>query len=102
MDPLKLEYCKNNAAIYGVQDKIEFICGDFTKLSGSLEADVVFLSPPWGGPGYDKLAEQFDIQTMIPMDGLKLFEMAQRISPNIAYYLPRNVDLDQVSQWKIS
>ena len=29
-----------------------------------LQADVVFLGPPWGGPGY-KDAETFDIETMI-------------------------------------
>jgi trimethylguanosine synthase len=38
---------KNNAAIYGVQDKIEFIIGNYFDLIHGLKADVVFLSPPW-------------------------------------------------------
>ena len=29
IDPEKIAMAKNNAKIYGVQDKIEFICGDF-------------------------------------------------------------------------
>ena len=31
-------------------------------------ADVVFLSPPWGGPGYQN-ATVFDLKTMIALDG---------------------------------
>ena len=30
--------------------------------------DVVFLSPPWGGPNYTT-TRLFDLKTMIPMDG---------------------------------
>ena len=48
-------------------DRIEFITGDYMKLAPSLKADVVFLSPPWGGPDYSK-AEVFDIKTMMELD----------------------------------
>jgi hypothetical protein len=47
IDPKKIEMAKNNAAIYGVQDKIEFIIGNYFDLIHGLKADVVFLSPPW-------------------------------------------------------
>lgn len=40
---------KHNATIYGVTDRIEFIVGDFLTLVDKLKADVVFLSPEWGG-----------------------------------------------------
>ncbi|GFS17258.1 trimethylguanosine synthase-like [Elysia marginata] len=52
IDKNKLDMARNNAKIYGVADRIEFILGDFLKLAPSLQADVVFLSPPWGGPEY--------------------------------------------------
>ncbi|KAL7984296.1 hypothetical protein Chor_002866 [Crotalus horridus] len=68
IDPVKIQLAHNNAMVYGVADQIEFICGDFMKLASSLKADVVFLSPPWGGPEY-AAAEIFDIQTMISPDG---------------------------------
>lgn len=45
---------KNNAKVYGVEKYIDFIVGDFLELAPSLKADVVFLSPPWGGPEYVK------------------------------------------------
>uniref|UniRef100_A0A8C6YCQ3 Trimethylguanosine synthase n=1 Tax=Naja naja TaxID=35670 RepID=A0A8C6YCQ3_NAJNA len=74
IDPVKIQLAHNNAMVYGVADQIEFICGDFMKLASSLKADVVFLSPPWGGPEY-----------------------AAKITNNIVYFLPRNADVDQVA-----
>ena len=58
IDPIKIEAAKSNAKIYGVEDKIEFIIGDFFQVAPSIKADVVFLSPPWGGPNY-KNVENF-------------------------------------------
>jgi len=95
IDPVKIAYCKDNARIYGVEDKIEFIVGDFMQIAHNLRADVVFLSPPWGGPAYQS-KEVFDIETMIPMNGFKLMEAAKTVSDNISYFLPRNVDQNQV------
>lgn len=55
IDPKKIEMAKHNASIYGVADRIEFIIGDFLTLADSLKADLIFLSPPWGGPQYLKV-----------------------------------------------
>ncbi|XP_020668629.3 trimethylguanosine synthase [Pogona vitticeps] len=96
IDPGKICLAQNNAAVYGVADKIEFICGDFMKVASRLKADVVFLSPPWGGPEY-ATAEVFDVQTMISPDGFEIFKVSQRITNNIVYFLPRNADVDQVA-----
>ncbi|NWU81169.1 TGS1 synthase, partial [Onychorhynchus coronatus] len=91
IDPEKLSLARNNAEVYGVADQIEFVCGDFMVLAADLQADVVFLSPPWGGPDY-ATAEIFDIQTMICPDGYPF-----PITNNIVYFLPRNADIDQVA-----
>ena len=76
IDPAKIALARQNAAVYGVADRIEFIVGDFFQVVPQLGgADVVFLSPPWGGPEY--LEEDiYDIQTMIPMDGIEIFNTA--------------------------
>ena len=63
---------KHNASLYGVEDRIQFIVGDYMQLASSLKADVVFLSPPWGGPDYLE-ADVFDIKTMIELDGYASF-----------------------------
>lgn len=68
IDPTKIALAQNNARVYGVEDRIEFITGDYMKVASTIKADVVFLSPPWGGPGYSE-AEVFDIQTMMQPDG---------------------------------
>ncbi|KGL83079.1 Trimethylguanosine synthase, partial [Tinamus guttatus] len=97
IDPEKLTLARNNAQVYGVAEHIEFICGDFMVLAAQLKADVVFLSPPWGGPDY-ATAEVFDIQTMICPDGYPLIcVLSKMITNNIVYFLPRNADIDQVA-----
>lgn len=97
IDPLKLEMARHNAQVYGVADRIEFICGDFVKLSPSLQADVVFLSPPWGGPEYLQ-AGVFDLEScMAPLGGSNLYHIAKGITENVAMYLPRNINTDQLA-----
>ena len=92
----RLEMARHNAGIYDVAHKIEFIHGDFCALAPTLKADVVFLSPPWGGPAYAD-AEVFDVKTMMQPDGEWLFQLAKSITPSVAYFLPRNVDKSQAS-----
>ncbi|KAK1433484.1 hypothetical protein QVD17_10394 [Tagetes erecta] len=102
IDPKKIEYAQHNAAIYGVTDLIEFITGDCFILAQKLKADVIFLSPPWGGPEYVK-ARNFDINTMLkPHDGQFLFNVAKDVAPRIVMFLPRNVDVDQLAELSLS
>lgn len=71
IDPVKLELAYNNAQVYGVADQIEFIRADYMCIATDLNADAVFLSPPWGGPDYVS-ADIFDIKTMMNLDGYPL------------------------------
>lgn len=97
IDPTRLACAKHNAQIYGVENRISFILGDFFQLAPTLKADVVFLSPPWGGPEYIS-KKVFDIDSMIqPVSGRVMFNVASRITDNIAFFLPRNVDIEQVA-----
>jgi len=96
IDPEKIEMAKHNAAIYGVEDRIEFIVGDYFKIIPSLRPDVVFLSPPWGGPAYlDQ--DIFDLEDMGGMDGLEIYRVAKERTDNIAYFVPRNTDSAQLA-----
>ena len=58
-------------------------------------AEVIFLSPPWGGPGYIN-QEVFDLKEGIPLDGIEIFNAALQVTDNIAYFLPRNTNVDQI------
>lgn len=97
IDPKKIEMAKHNATVYGVADRIEFIVGDYLQLCVSLKADVVFLSPPWGGPQYLK-NETYDLENnLIPVAASELLTKTRQISDNIAIFLPRNSNTCQVS-----
>ncbi|KZT10193.1 S-adenosyl-L-methionine-dependent methyltransferase [Laetiporus sulphureus 93-53] len=145
--PVRLALARHNAAIYGVADRIEFIIADFlsfartlaeiqdfhnssqrtdeaatetsslTSSTKSRKIDVVFLSPPWGGPSYltdtlptangvkaevaaqpasTQLAE-YSLASIKPVHGKELFQLARRLTRNVAYFLPRNVNLEEVA-----
>nr|XP_040026228.1 trimethylguanosine synthase isoform X1 [Gasterosteus aculeatus aculeatus]XP_040026229.1 trimethylguanosine synthase isoform X1 [Gasterosteus aculeatus aculeatus]XP_040026233.1 trimethylguanosine synthase isoform X1 [Gasterosteus aculeatus aculeatus] len=96
IDPVRLDLARHNATVYNVADRIDFLQGDFLQLAPRLHGDVVFLSPPWGGPDY-LTAKVFDIKTMMQPDGFEIFRLAKLISDNIVYFLPRNADMDQIA-----
>lgn len=97
IDPKKIEMARHNAAVYGVEDRIEFIVGDFLVLAASLKADVVFLSPPWGGPQYMK-QETYDLeQHLQPVPASQLMTKSFQIADNVAVFLPRNSNTQQLA-----
>lgn len=68
------------------------------KILPTLKADAVFLSPPWGGPAYQN-SKTFDLKSMIPppLSALEMFRAARQVTPNVVFFLPRNVDAAQVA-----
>ncbi|CAE6458976.1 unnamed protein product [Rhizoctonia solani] len=115
ISPTRLAIARHNAEIYGVADRIEFILGDYVSLAGSLASlgrrvDVVFLSPPWGGPSYisgstetgpatdskDAHSSVYTLDNLLPISGAELFTISHKISRNIAMYLPRNTDVGEI------
>ncbi|KAI3440355.1 Trimethylguanosine synthase [Psidium guajava] len=102
IDPKKIEYAQHNAVIYDVDGKIDFVKGDFFILARNLKADTVFLSPPWGGPGYTKV-KTYNMKTMLkPHDGFFLFNIAKEIACKVVMFLPKNVDLNQLAELALS
>ncbi|KAF3917388.1 hypothetical protein ABW21_db0204188 [Orbilia brochopaga] len=100
-DETMLACARHNAAVYGVSEKIEFVKADFFEYAeqwkGDVDVDVIFLSPPWGGPSY-KHDEIFDLEAMT-YGGAKIYSAAQKITSEIVLYLPRNGDLNQVANY---
>ncbi|KAL1746592.1 RNA cap guanine-N2 methyltransferase-domain-containing protein [Schizophyllum fasciatum] len=131
-DPTRLALARHNAQIYGVADRIEFILTDYVafaeayinRASASSAStvrmiDVVFLSPPWGGPSYlqgtsrpaspvkngstaalatDAVDEHptYSLSSIRPIPGDELFRLTRKISRNVAYYIPRNTDVAEI------
>uniref|UniRef100_M1B8Z0 Trimethylguanosine synthase n=2 Tax=Solanum tuberosum TaxID=4113 RepID=M1B8Z0_SOLTU len=102
IDPKRIDLAQYNAAIYGVCDQIDFIRGDSFVLAPNLKADVVFMSPPWGGPDYLK-ERTFDMKTMLrPHDGNFLFSIGRGIASKVVMFLPRNVDINELAELSLS
>ncbi|MFC7337886.1 methyltransferase domain-containing protein [Haloferula chungangensis] len=53
IDSGRLAMARHNAKVYGVADRIRFHCGDACEVVSDLEADLLFVDPPWGEK-YDK------------------------------------------------
>mmetsp|Transcript_24872 Transcript_24872/g.34723 ORF Transcript_24872/g.34723 Transcript_24872/m.34723 type:complete len:212 (-) Transcript_24872:186-821(-) len=95
-DPVRMLCLRENARVYGVLEKITCILGDFMDIAPRLRADVVFLSPPWGGPEYAK-AQNFDLKTMMQPDGVEIFKRTvELVTENVAYFLPKNTSASQI------
>lgn len=101
IDPMKIKYAKHNAAIYNVADKIDFIVGDFFELCSSINADAVYLAPPWGGPKYSTLKEgkikYIMKDTSYSSTGKDLVESGLKISKNIAILLPKYANVNDLN-----
>eukprot|EP00892_Ulva_mutabilis_P003394 jgi/Ulvmu1/1426/UM011_0155.1 len=108
IDQDQLAMAKRNCQVYGVTHGVTWIHGDvFT--SHIEPVDVVFLSPPWGGPGADGHAV-FDATMQVDSLGRSIkdcIELACEClnqdslaltqtnadTPNVAVYLPRNTSI---------
>ncbi len=58
--------------------------------------DAVFLSPPWGGTGYNLLNE-YTLDLIFPDFGLLIAKSLQ-FSSNLMLFLPRNTSVDDLIQ----
>lgn len=102
-DALTTKCAKHNAEIYGVKNKIIFTTGDCfdvlaKRYTGYKDKAVIFASPPWGGPGY-KDDEVFNLSTMEPYNLSKLHISMTKTTPDVALYLPRTSNLNQLAKF---
>ncbi|KAL1406586.1 putative diacylglycerol O-acyltransferase tgs1 [Vanrija albida] len=107
-DPVRLRLARHNALHHGVADRIEFVLCDYVAWARAYaesgaekeHIDVVFLSPPWGGPEYLSFGADggplYPLSAVEPIPGDELFRLTAQVTPNIAYFLPRNVDVDEL------
>lgn len=98
IDQSRIDMLKNNASIYQVLDNIKIVHGDFLEVAkNEAGIDIVFMSPPWGGPDYVK-SRKYDIFSMITPDITKIMEVCNEITKNVVLYLPRTAHPAQVVQ----
>ncbi|KAI9439491.1 RNA cap guanine-N2 methyltransferase-domain-containing protein [Lactarius psammicola] len=116
--PTRLALARHNAALHGLAARIEFVLADFRTFAARIpnpaplspsalphpgasspparKIDVVFLSPPWGGPEYLS-APEYHLASTQPEPASELFRLARLLTPNVAFYVPRNTVLAEIA-----
>ena len=101
LSPHRLALARHNAEVYGVGDKCEWVEGDWLQLqrSASVQADVLFLAPPWGGVDY-QARDMYKLQDVeVAGGGRQLIRDGRKVrgvEGRVALSLPRNVDVEEV------
>lgn len=99
LDPKRLQMARHNAAVYGVEESIAFINGDVLQLLATLDADAVYLDPPWGGPARRRSPPFLlrDFHT----DGLALLTIALGCFDEVLLKAPPNFDLQELARFNV-
>jgi len=101
LDKARLEAAKHNAQIYGVADQITFVHGDafeVLQVEKNRHVDLVFMSPPWGGPLYAQLPVFDPCNHLFQGRGEELFKLARALTPYVVYFLPRQTNLFAIAR----
>lgn len=97
-DKKRLEMARHNARLYGAQNKIIFILGDFFSEAPKIKAEGIFLDPEWGGPEYKKLGS-FKLNDFIP-DGNKILKSSFKNFKKVALKIPDFFDFNELEKYK--
>lgn len=93
IDPLKTLAAKQNAEIYDVGHKIDFITADFFKMK-NLSGEIVFLNP--STVGYNSSSRPFSIKDNLKPDLGSLLGKSLQICPCVCMKLPKEVALEDL------
>ena len=94
----RLHMAQHNAQIYNAVHGIDFVLGDVFLVAPRLRPDLIFVSPPWGGPHYtyqDYMTLDSDLGHFI-LEMVKIMECPEMRDAQMMLYLPRNFDLSSL------
>ena len=106
----RINMASHNTRIYNVSTAVSFLHNDALEVMNEAilkgdrspfstrKVDMIFLSPPWGGPEY-RNAEIFDLST-VWVSGVTLIHVlntALKMCRNVAFFLPRNTNLQSLA-----
>ena len=95
LDKLKYDYLSYNLSILD-STNIQLYHGDSIAIIPTLQQDIIFLDPPWGGPNY-KDKKQIDLY----LSDIELSEVCRLLKScckYIALKVPTNFDLDKFTE----
>lgn len=99
LHPKRLQMARHNAAIYGVEELIDFRLGDFYAVAQATDTEAVNLDPPWGGFAY-KSKKHFTLADFSP-DGTELLSFCLRRYREVMFKTPATFDIAQLDQFGV-
>jgi len=99
IDLPRLRLAEHNAAVYEVADRIKFVHAEMEAICPVLATDVVFLSPPWGGPEAFNESNgrlKVDLRALGGFDCHELLRLSLQSSSKVAFYLPKSTPPGQI------
>ncbi|KAG8465075.1 hypothetical protein KFE25_012438 [Diacronema lutheri] len=98
IDAGRAELLAHNLRVYGISRRVDVLVGSFYELARGLRADTLFLSPPWGGPGYRR-DRAFDVEAQMspPLSAALELARTHRIARRCVAFLPRNSDRKRIA-----
>ncbi len=97
IDHDRIEMAKNNVRVYGLEDRVTFIEGDYFIEAPKLNAEALFFSAPWGGPDYSQ-KEKFTLADFSP-SGKDILDLAFKYFSKVVMQIPKNFDLSELDQF---
>lgn len=91
IDGARLAKARHNAAVYGVEGRIEFRLADVRAVLAGERFDAVYLDPPWGGLAALE-RPRFRLGDYV-VDGCTLLPLAFRAAPTVVLTAPPHFDL---------
>jgi trimethylguanosine synthase len=102
----RVELVRQNLLLWQSGASVDVRCGDFVALAegGEIEgADVVFVAPPWGGPGYARADGAFDPSSLslCAADGYlhsweRILGAARRVASRAMLFVPFSTNEPQL------
>jgi 16S rRNA G966 N2-methylase RsmD len=96
INPQTATILQHNIHAYGLDHVITVFCSDYIDLIDSLEQDVIFLDPPWGGPNY-LLEPKLDLY----LSGRCMYHLLEKLKRKtrlVVLRIPTNFNLDSISR----
>jgi trimethylguanosine synthase len=97
MNHERIEMAKSNVRVYGLDHKVTFIEGDYFAEAPKIQAEAIFIDPPWGGPDYSR-KERFTLADFDP-SGKAVLELAFRHFAKVVLRIPKNFEMSELDQF---
>ncbi len=98
LNPHRLQLARDNAAMCGVNECIEFIEGDVLEALPTLTADTIFFDGQWNTV-HQETHERFSLADFTP-NGVQFLKMAFGVTDAVVFRAPAHFDFHELAQFR--